>query len=59
MAPVGGGVIHEMREHFGPCWRMYYVRRSRTAIWMLGGGEKCTQQADILRAIQVATQLEE
>jgi putative addiction module killer protein len=48
-----------MREYFGPGWRMYYMRRSNTAIWMLGGGEKSTQQADIQRAIQVAAKLEE
>lgn len=59
VAPVGGGIIHEMREHFGPGWRMYYVRRSSTAIWMLGGGEKSTQQSDIQRAIHVANKLEE
>lgn len=26
--PVGAGVF-EMREHFGPGWRMYYVQRAR------------------------------
>ncbi len=59
MAPVGGGIVHEMREYFGPGWRMYYLRRSSTVIWMLGGGEKSTQQSDIQRAIQMATKLEE
>ena len=36
-----------MREHFGPGWRMYYVKRGRVIIVMLGGGDKSTQAADI------------
>ncbi len=56
VAPVGNGV-YEMREHFGPGWRMYYVKRGETLIVMLGGGEKSTQQADIDRAIELASSL--
>ncbi len=55
---VGGGV-HEMREHFGSGWRMYYVQRGDTLIVMLGGGDKSTQQADIKRAINLAKFLED
>ena len=33
--PVGDGVF-EMREHFGPGWRMYYVQRGAVLIVMLG-----------------------
>ncbi len=36
---VGDGVF-EMREFFGPGWRMYYVQRGETLIVMLGGGDK-------------------
>ena len=56
--PVGEGVS-EMREHFGPGWRMYYVQRGDELIVMLGGGDKSTQQADIKRAIELATSLED
>lgn len=56
--PVGEGVF-EMREHFGPGWRMYYVRRGQTLIVMLGGGEKSSQSGDIARAIALASQIEE
>ena len=56
--PVGQGV-HEMREHFGPGWRMYYVQRGAALIVMLGGGGKSTQQADIRRAIDLARGLED
>lgn len=56
--PVGEGV-YEMREHFGPGWRMYYVQRCGALIVMLGGGDKSTQQADINRAIELAKYLED
>jgi putative addiction module killer protein len=56
--PVGEGVF-EMREHFGPGWRMYYVQRGPVLILMLGGGEKSTQQADIAKAIELASNIED
>ncbi len=56
--PVGQGVF-EMREHFGPGWRMYYIQRGEVVIVMLGGGDKTTQQADIRRAIALAKSLED
>ena len=48
-----------MREFFGPGWRMYYVQHGPVLIFMPGGGEKSTQQADIARAIVLASTLEE
>lgn len=56
--PVGESV-YEMREHFGPGWRMYYVQRGDALIVMLGGGDKSKQQADINRAIELAKSLED
>lgn len=56
--PVSEGVF-EMREHFGPGWRMYYVHRGEVLIVMLGGGDKSTQTADIDRAIKLAATLED
>ena len=56
--PVGEGV-YEMREHFGPGWRMYYIQKGDVLIVMLGGGDKSTQQADINRAIELAEFLED
>ena len=56
--PVGKGV-YEMREDFGPGWRMYYVQRGATLIVMLGGGDKSTQNADINKAISLAATLED
>jgi putative addiction module killer protein len=55
--PVGEGVF-EMREHFGPGWRMYYVQRGAVLIVMLGGGDKSTQAADIAKAVKLAATLE-
>jgi putative addiction module killer protein len=55
---VGEGVF-EMREHFGPGWRMYYIQRGTTLIVMLGGGDKSTQSADIAKAIKLAATLED
>lgn len=57
VGPVGDGVS-EMREHFGPGWRMYFVQRGQVLIVMLGGGTKATQEADIARAKKLAASLE-
>jgi putative addiction module killer protein len=56
--PVGEGVF-EMREHFGPGWRLYYVQRGALLIVMLGGGGKSSQHADIAKAISLANSLED
>lgn len=56
--PVGLGMF-EMREHFGPGWRMYYVQRGTVLIVILGGGDKSTQSADIAAAQKLAATIEE
>ncbi|MBU6503962.1 MAG: type II toxin-antitoxin system RelE/ParE family toxin [Burkholderiaceae bacterium] len=56
--PIGDGVF-EMREFFGPGWRMYYIERGGTIVVMLGGGNKSTQQADIAAAKALAATIEE
>ena len=53
---VGDGVF-EMREFFGPGWRMYYFHRDDMIILMLGGGTKSTQGRDIQKAIALAQEL--
>ena len=57
VAPVGEGVF-ELREDFGPGWRMYYVQREQVLILMLGGGDKSTQDRDIKAAKELAKTLE-
>ncbi|MBS7350770.1 MAG: type II toxin-antitoxin system RelE/ParE family toxin [Comamonas sp.] len=54
--PVGDSVW-EMREFFGPGWRMYYVQRGEVLIVMLGGGEKSSQDRDIAAAKSLAKEL--
>ncbi|WPD21489.1 MAG: type II toxin-antitoxin system RelE/ParE family toxin [Candidatus Electrothrix scaldis] len=56
--PVGDGV-YEMREYFGPGWRMYYAKRGETLIMMLGGGDKGSQKTDIATAKQRNSMLED
>jgi putative addiction module killer protein len=56
--PVGDGVF-EMREHFGPGWRMYYVQRGTVLIVMLGGGDKSNQTVDIDQAKHLAATIED
>jgi putative addiction module killer protein len=53
---VGEGVM-EMREFFGPGWRLYYVERAGALVIMLGGGDKSSQASDIERAKQLAKEL--
>ncbi len=51
--PVGEGVW-EMREFFGPGWRMYDIQQGSVLIVMLGGGDKSTQAVDIAASVQLA-----
>jgi putative addiction module killer protein len=55
---VGGGV-YEMREFFGPGWRMYYKQLNEALIIMLGGGDKSSQGSDIVAAKALAETVEE
>ena len=52
-ASVGGGVS-ELRIHVGAGYRAYYTIRERTVLFVLCGGDKSTQQRDIVRAQQLA-----
>ena len=46
-----------MREFFGPGWRMYYVQHGSALIVMLGGGDKSSQTGDIAAATKLAATL--
>jgi putative addiction module killer protein len=52
---VGDGVF-ELRIDYGPGYRVYFVRRGKALIVLLGGGDKRTQVADI-RAAKVLAPL--
>jgi hypothetical protein len=48
-----------MRVHFGPGYRVYYMRDGAVLYLLLSGGDKSTQQADIARARKMARQVKE
>lgn len=54
--PVGDGVS-EMRVHFGPGYRVYFIRRGAAVYLLLCGGDKSTQDRDIEQAKALATEL--
>ena len=51
--PVGGGVS-ELRVDYGPGYRVYFLRKGKTLVVLLGGGDKHTQSRDIQRAIALS-----
>jgi putative addiction module killer protein len=54
--PVGEGVS-ELRIHFGPGYRVYFLQRGESQVILLAGGAKRTQQRDIERARALAREL--
>lgn len=58
VAPVGEGVS-ELRIHFGPGYRVYFKQRGKVLILLLCGADKSTQDRDIKRAKQIATDYED
>jgi putative addiction module killer protein len=54
--PVGGGVS-ELRIHFGPGYRVYYVQRGDLLIVLLCGGDKGSQAKDVALALTLAKEV--
>lgn len=50
---IGDGV-QELRLHFGPGYRIYYIWRDGVLIILLNGGDKGSQARDIVKAKELA-----
>jgi putative addiction module killer protein len=46
-----------MRVHYGPGYRLYFVRRGRVIVVMLNAGDNSTQKRDIRHALKLASEL--
>ena len=56
VAPVGEGV-GELRIHYGPGYRVYFVRDGDQIVILLCGGDKGSQDRDIATAREMAREL--
>jgi putative addiction module killer protein len=51
------GEVRAMRIDYGPGYRLYYVIRDRKVVFLLCGGDKRTQTADIKKAVELAEEV--
>jgi putative addiction module killer protein len=58
VAPVGEGVS-ELRIHYGPGYRVYFMQCDQLVVVLLAGGDNSTQDSDIKKAKELAKQLED
>jgi putative addiction module killer protein len=58
IAPVGEG-ISELQIFYGPGYRVYFTQKHAVIVILLSGGAKGSQSADIVKAREIAKQLEE
>ena len=53
-----GDGISELRIHYGPGYRVYYIQRGAVLVILLCGGDKSTQVRDIETAKRLAKETE-
>ena len=51
------GEVRAMRIDYGPGYRLYYVIRDNKIVFLLCGGDKRTQSADIQKAVELAKEV--
>lgn len=52
-SPVGEGVS-EIRIHYGPGYRVYFMRKGEVVYLLLCGGDKSSQNRDIRSALEIS-----
>lgn len=52
-----GGAVFETRIHHGPGYRVYFLRKGDAIVYLLAGGTKGSQTADIDAAKQLAKEI--
>ena len=58
VVPVGEGVS-ELRIHYGPGYRVYFIQVDLAVVILLSSGDKSSQDSDIKKAREFAKQLED
>ena len=51
------GEVRTMRIDYGPGYRLYYIVRDNRFVFLLCGGDKRTQSADIQKAVDLAKEV--